>query len=195
MGVLSLFGRGAAAGTPDMHERLVQSRAGLYRLALMWSQDPSLADDLTQDALAKALQRCAQLRDAAKLRPWLCGILLNCWRDHLRARRPTEDIDEIDEHWLAAGDGTEQGAARLQLAARVRAAIARLPLGQREVLALVDLEECTYAEVAQMLALPIGTVMSRLCRARAALRTLLADVQSHEAGGVTPGRLPLRSVK
>jgi RNA polymerase sigma-70 factor (ECF subfamily) len=195
MGVLSLFGRNGAAATHGVHERLAQSRAGLYRLALMWSQDAALADDLTQEALAKALQRCAQLRDATKLRPWLCGILLNCWRDHLRARRPTEDIDEIDEHWLAVGDGTEHAVSSLQLAARVRSAIARLPLGQREVLALVDLEECTYAEVAQMLSLPIGTVMSRLCRARATLRTLLADMQAQGAAEPAPARPPLRSVK
>lgn len=194
MGVLDLFSRNDVSGTLGVSERLAHSRAGLYRLALMWCQDPALADDLTQEALAKALQRRSQLRDASKLRAWLCGILLNCWRDHLRARRPTEDIDEIDEQWLAAGDGTEHAVSCLQLAARVRAAIARLPLGQREVLSLVDLEECTYAEVAQLLALPIGTVMSRLCRARTALRTMLADVKAQTTTAAV-AQPSLRSVK
>ncbi len=59
--------------------------------------------------------------------------------------------------------------------ARVRAAIARLPLGQRQVVTLVDLEGCSYAEVGEALAVPIGTVMSRLFRARAALRELLLE--------------------
>ena len=89
-----------------------------------------------------------------------------------------EDIDTIEEHCLATEFTPEHALGQAQLAARVRIAIARLPLGQRAVLALVDLEECTYAEVAQILTIPIGTVMSRLCRARAALRTALADTQN-----------------
>lgn len=170
-----------------MRSHLAQCRPGLYRLATMWCHDRTLADDLTQEALAKALLHADQLRDPAKLRPWLYGILANCWRDHLRAQRPTEDIDTIEEHWLATADTPEHAAGRAQLAVRVRAAISRLPVGQREVLALVDLEECTYAEVAEILAIPVGTVMSRLCRARAAMRETLADTQTE--------RPTLRSVK
>lgn len=182
MTLFSLFAR--AAGT---RRELAQHRAALFRLAVMWCHDRALADDLTQEALTKALLHADQLRDPARLRPWLYGILVNCWRDHLRARRPTEDIDTIEEHWLATEDSCEHIASRAQLAGQVRAAIGRLPVGQREVLSLVDLEECTYAEVAQILAIPIGTVMSRLCRARAALREMLAEPLSE--------RPVLRSVK
>lgn len=182
MALFSLFGHAVA-----VRHRLGECRAGLFRLALMWCHDRALADDLTQEALTKALARAHQLRDPDRLRPWLYGILVNCWRDHLRARRPNEDIDSIEEHWLATEDHCELAASRSQLATRVRAAVARLPVGQRETLALVDLEECTYAEVAQILAIPIGTVMSRLCRARAALRETLADTQAE--------RPALRSVK
>lgn len=173
MHLFSLLGR-----SHGLRARLEQSRAGLFRLAFMWCHDRALADDLTQEALAKALARADQLRDPAKLRSWLYGILVNCWRDHLRALRPMEDIDTIEEHCLATEFTPEHALGQAQLAARVRIAIARLPLGQRAVLALVDLEDCTYAEVAQILTIPIGTVMSRLCRARAALRTALADTQS-----------------
>lgn len=168
--MFSLFER------PDpLGARLAECRASLFRLAMMWCHDRSLADDLTQEALTKALGAARQLRDPEKLRPWLYGILANCWRDHLRARRPTEDIEDIEEHWLATEHTPELALSQAQLGLRVRGAIARLPLGQREVLALVDLEACSYAQVADILALPIGTVMSRLCRARAGLRDMLAD--------------------
>ncbi|MDH5539321.1 MAG: sigma-70 family RNA polymerase sigma factor [Rhizobacter sp.] len=170
-----------------MPAHLAQSRAGLFRLAFMWCHDRALADDLTQEALVKALRHAEQLRDPARMRAWLYGILANCWRDHLRARRPTEDIDTVEEHLLASADTPERTASQSQLALRVQTAVARLPVGQREVLSLVDLEECSYAEVALILDIPIGTVMSRLCRGRAALRSALADTQAP--------RSALRSVK
>lgn len=166
----SLFGR-----ADDTARRLEECRPALYRLAYLWCHDRALADDLTQDALAKAIARADQLRDPTRLRAWTYGILANCWRDHLRAQRPSEDIDSIEEHWLADEATPEHAASRAQLAVRVRAAVARLPVGQRQVVALVDLEGCSYAEVAEALSIPIGTVMSRLCRARASLRDILAD--------------------
>jgi RNA polymerase sigma-70 factor (ECF subfamily) len=170
MRLASLFPRADRA----TRSRLEQSRTPLFRLAYAWCHDRALADDLTQEALARALKHADQLREPAKLRSWLYGILANCWRDHLRALRPMADIDTIEEERLSTDFTPEHAAGQAQLAARVRAAIERLPLGQREVLALVDLEECSYAEVAEILAIPIGTVMSRLCRARAALREMLA---------------------
>ena len=180
MPLLSLFNR------PDRLDlRIAACRASLFRLALMWCHDRALADDLTQEALTKALAAAGQLRDPARLRPWLFGILANCWRDHLRARRPMDDIETVDEHWLAGGNSPEQALDQSRLALRVRQAIGRLSVAQREVLALVELESCSYAQVAEILALPIGTVMSRLCRARATLRVQLADDR----------QLPLRRVK
>jgi RNA polymerase sigma-70 factor (ECF subfamily) len=70
----------------------------------------------------------------------------------------------------------ESESGRLEVAVRVRAAIARLPEGQRQVVTLVDLEGFSYIEVAGILGIPIGTVMSRLCRARAALRDQLQEM-------------------
>lgn len=174
MSLTGLFDRSAVG----LRARIEASRASLFRLAYMWCHDRAVADDLTQEALARALERCGQLRDESRLRSWLCSVLANCWRDHLRARRPIDDIDAIDEARLAGDDTTHQQACASQLAARVRAAIARLPIGQRQVLSLVDLEERSYAEVAEILEIPIGTVMSRLCRGRIALRSALADVHA-----------------
>ena len=157
-----------------LRNRLEQSRPGLYRLAFAWCHEPALADDLAQETLIKALDRLHQLRDDTRLRPWLYGILVNVWRDHLRALRPHEDLDSLQEHQLAHQFTPELAAQQAQQTALVRQAVARLPLGQREVLTLVDLEDCSYAEVAGILSLPMGTVMSRLCRARARLRQQLA---------------------
>ncbi len=188
--LLSLFSFSA-------RRQLEALRPRLYRLAYAWCHDGHLADDLVQETLAKALDRAGQLRDEAALRPWLFSILNNCWRDHLRGRRDFLDVDELDEAILAHDIGPEHLYVSRQATRRVRQALAGLPLGQRQVLTLVDLEECAYAEVARILEIPIGTVMSRLSRARQALkRRLLAE------GGMTDngmdgqaGRPVLRRVK
>jgi RNA polymerase sigma-70 factor, ECF subfamily len=169
------------------HKRLEGMRPRMVRLAYAWCHDSDLANDLVQEALAKGLARSSQLRDVAAMDAWLFSILNNCWRDHLRARRDFSDIAELDEVIFDPAPGPERRYASRQTTTRVRAAIALLPLAQRQVLTLVDIEECSYAEVAQILDVPVGTVMSRLSRARVALKDrLLADEQD---------RAPLRRVK
>lgn len=148
-------------------------RPRLYRMAYAWCHDTHLAEDLTQEAIAKALARCGQLRDSASARAWLFTILNNCWRDHLRARRDLSDIDTLDDVVLDEQPGPEGVYEARQTTDRVRAAIARLPIAQRQVLTLVDLEEYSYADVARILEVPVGTVMSRLSRARQALKERL----------------------
>ena len=167
-------------------EKIEASRDRLYRLAFAWRHDAALADDLAQEALARGLARIDQLREAERLSSWLFSILHRCWIDHLRSLR-RDDLDEEALVELPCDRPGPDGQAEAQeTARRVRAAIEALPLGQRQVLTLVDLEQFTYAEVAETLAIPIGTVMSRLCRAREALRGLL------EAAAAQPR---LRSVK
>ena len=155
--------------------RLEAMRPRLYRLAYAWCHDSHLADDLAQDALTKSLTRMGQLREVQALEGWLFSILNNCWRDHLRGGREFEDIAEMDELIYSGEPGPEQQVSRRQTRDRVRRAIACLPLGQRQVLTLVDIEECAYAQVAGILEIPVGTVMSRLSRARQALRGLLEN--------------------
>lgn len=157
---------------------LEAARPGLYRVAYAWCRDAALADDLVQNATTKALERGDQLRDPARMKGWLFAILSRCWHDHLRARHPHEDIDELSEEHLAGGVSPVDETERRQTVARVRAAVARLPVGQRQVLTLVDLEEFGYAEVGEILGIPIGTVMSRLHRARRALREDLLRLES-----------------
>jgi RNA polymerase sigma-70 factor (ECF subfamily) len=169
--------------------RLEAMRPRLYRLAYAWCHDASLADDLAQEALAKAMARQDQLREEAALEGWLFSILNNCWRDHLRNRRDFADIEDVDEVVLSHDDSPEKLYASRQATRRVRRAIASLPMAQRQVVTLVDIEECSYAEVAAILAVPVGTVMSRLARARQALK---ATLLKEEAGA---GRPMLRRVK
>ncbi len=154
----------------DLLKRLEASRPRLYRMAYAWSRNPAVADDLTQEALAKALKGVRKLRDPKVLDTWLFSILTNCWRDYLRQRQQTEDIDNVT---LLHESTPETEHDEQRLVNKVREAIYRLPVGQREVVTLVDLEGFTYSEVAKILVIPIGTVMSRLCRAHNALRTRL----------------------
>ena len=167
MNLISLFCR-----SQEFKQRLQDNRQRLYRLAYSWCHDAALADDLAQETLEKALKKSSQLRDPAALETWLFSILTNCWRDHFRRSRDMLDVDELPlEH-----EGTpEQDQHQHQVVSGVRAAIAALPLGQRQVVTLVDLEGCSYIEVANILGVPVGTVMSRLCRARRALKDSLLD--------------------
>ncbi|MHB1085018.1 MAG: RNA polymerase sigma factor [Thiobacillus sp.] len=165
-------------------------RPVLYRIAYAWCHDPSLADDLVQETLSKAWVRRAQLREEASLKAWMVAIMNHCWLDHLRKRRDFENVDDWQDKLESGADTPEASCNREQVISCVRAAVARLPLGQRQVLTLVDLEEFGYAEVAGILGIPVGTVMSRLSRARTSLKSLLdTEVQQPAA------RTQLRSVK
>jgi RNA polymerase sigma-70 factor (ECF subfamily) len=155
-------------------------RPVLYRVAYAWCHDATLADDLVQEALSKAWARRSQLRDEASLKAWVVSIMNHCWLDHLRSRRDFEDVEDWQDELESGFDTPEACCNREQVIACVRAAVARLPLGQRQVLTLVDLEEFGYAEVAGILDIPVGTVMSRLSRARASLKSLLEKASQQQ---------------
>lgn len=150
----------------SMRKRIAAARTRLYRVALAWCGDGMLADDLVQDALALGLQRVHQLRDRERLYPWLYTILHNCWKQHLKTRRPHEDLDEQAP---SEEPGPDKLTHRIEVINRVRREVMALPVEQRKVLALVDLEGFSYQEVSDILDVPIGTVMSRLHRARKTL--------------------------
>ena len=147
-------------------KRIEQSRSKLYRMALAWCHDPMLADDLVQEALMLALQKIHQLNNDAAFNGWIYTILNNVWLGYLRKSRPTEDIDKII---VADSASPEHEVLLVQIDFVVRSAMAGLPNAQRQVVSLVDLDGLSYSEVADILQLPIGTVMSRLNRARKAL--------------------------
>ena len=155
----------------SLRKQLVESRTRLYRLAFSWCHQASVSDDLVQEALTKALAKLHQLRDPEALNAWLCGILSNCWRDYLRKTRHIESIDDLV---LVEHQTPEHLEEKRYLADKVRRAVAELPQGQRMVVTLVDLQGASYREVAEILSIPVGTVMSRLCRARNTLASKLS---------------------
>lgn len=163
-------------------EQLEALRPQLYRLAYSWTNNPALADDLTQETLAKALKNVAQLKNPDALKSWVFGILKNCWRDHFRSNR---DMDDVDDQVLTDNRTPEKHHEQQNIVDKVRGAVSELPEGQRQVLTLIDLEGCSYAEVAEILEIPIGTVMSRLCRARKCLANKLLEFQPESIGDVT----------
>jgi len=151
---------------------LANSRGRLYRMAYAWTHDPALADDLVQQACYQALRKQKHLRDIEAADAWLFRILANCLCDHRRARR---EVPYEEEPVSIDGWSPERQAQDDQVAMRVRQAVNALPLAHRQVITLVDLEGFAYAEVAGILDIPVGTVMSRLSRGRRALRERLLE--------------------
>jgi RNA polymerase sigma-70 factor (ECF subfamily) len=182
-GLISMF-----SNTKFIRNELEKHRDLLYRIAYSWCHDPSLADDLVQEALLKALRNARQLKNTDAIKGWLSKILANCWYDYLRRKKETVDLDSLPyEENVNEIDSNE----RQDIVDRVRAMIALLPIGQRQVITLVDLAGFSYAEISGILDIPIGTVMSRICRARKALKITLAEYDPrHEFV-----RARLRSVK
>ncbi|MGB0721983.1 MAG: RNA polymerase sigma factor [Gammaproteobacteria bacterium] len=177
----------------QQRSQLEALRPRMYRLAWSWCHDADLADELTQAAYARAIPRLGSLREEERLEAWMCTILSNLFRDHLRARKPQageEALDALQDPGLSPDGDMEEH----QLVIKVRAAIAQLPYDQRMVVTLVDLMELSYAEVAKTLDIPAGTVMSRLNRARGRLREMLADKDSARGeGGSSPKVVNIRS--
>jgi len=172
----------------DLRKKIADNRDRMYRVALAWCGDPMVADDLVQETMVVALQRIGQLRDRERLNAWMYTILSNGWKQHLRQIRPTVDIN--DAGLVGEGDA-ESRCCEQEIVAHVRRAIEKLPVGQRQALTLVDLAGCSYAEVAEVLEIPLGTVMSRLHSARQTLQRTLSSVQASD-----PGPTPyLRRVK
>lgn len=147
-------------------KRIERSRTKLYRMAFAWSHDAMLADDLVQEAQMRALQKIEQLKDDDAFDGWIYTILNNVWLGYLRKSRPSEDIDQIV---MTDNSTPEHEMMVRQIDLMVRNAMSSLPNAQRQVVSLVDLDGLSYSEVADILQVPIGTVMSRLNRARAAL--------------------------
>ena len=146
--------------------RIESSRPKLYRMAYAWSHDAMLADDLVQEAQMLALQKIEQLKDEAAFDGWIYTILNNVWLGYLRKSRPSEDIELII---MSDNNTPEHEMLVSQVDLMVRSAMTGLPNAQRQVVSLVDLDGLSYSEVASILQVPIGTVMSRLNRARGAL--------------------------
>lgn len=154
---------------------LVPHLPRLRRYARALTGDRHLADDLVQDTLERAINRSSLWRRGSKLDSWLLTIMHNLFVNQLRsrARQVTEALDDLPAE---PAQRAQQGDA---LEVRdLQAALMSLPVEQRSVLLLVTLDERSYEEAADILDIPLGTVMSRLSRARERLRQLL-DAGAH----------------
>ena len=163
-------------------ESIVELIPRLRRYARALAGERAAADDLVQDTLERAWAKFHLYRRGTDLRAWLFTVMHNVYVNQLRAARPVAQLDEDMPELSQPGresDGLELRDLDL--------AIRRLPPDQREVLLLVVLEDMSYNEAAGTLGIPIGTVMSRLARAREKLRAMLS--------GLPPGGGQLKIVK
>ena len=152
----------------DEAKRLVELIPRLRRYARALVGERSSADDLVQDTLERAWAKLHLYRRGTDLRAWLFTVMHNVHVNRVRATRVSDPLE--DEMPELAQRGTQPDALLVRDLDR---AIARLPADQRAVLLLVTLEELSYEEVARTLGIPIGTVMSRLSRAREKLRAMM----------------------
>ena len=152
-------------------EGVQSSIPALRRYARALTRDADVADDLVQDILERALVKFHLWQPGSDLRAWLFTIMHNVFINQLRAGAGTVIMPLDDETVQPAIRATQSD--RLEVL-DLQIALSRLPEEQREVLLLVGLEQMTYDEAAGVLGIPIGTVMSRLSRARERLRALLA---------------------
>jgi RNA polymerase sigma-70 factor, ECF subfamily len=149
-------------------ERLVDLIPRLRRYARALAGDRAAADDLVQDTLERAWAKLHLYRRGTDLRAWLFTVMHNVHVNRVRATRVT---DSLDDEMPELAQRAPQGDALL--VRDLDRSIARLPAEQRAVLLLVTLEDMSYDEVARALGVPIGTVMSRLSRAREKLRLMM----------------------
>lgn len=140
-----------------------------YGFARWLTRDPVAAQDVAQEAMLRALRYFHAFR-GEEARPWLLRIVRNTWSD-FRARRAGEQPLEVVENRADEAPDPEQNALAGDRRRHVAAALAALPGEAREILVLREIEELSYKEIAAVLDLPIGTVMSRLARAREKLAT------------------------
>ena len=153
----------------ETHHLIVDQIPHLRRYALALLGDAERADDLVQDCLERAWSRFHLFREDGNLRAWLFTIMHNLNANAARraSRRPRTVPFEHDRHAVPVSGSQED---RVAVAALSRA-LEDIPVEQREVVLLVGLEQMTYEEVARILGIPVGTVMSRLHRGRERLRT------------------------
>lgn len=154
-----------------------------YSLARYLTRDVGEAEDATQEAILRAVRYFHTLRSEADARAWLLAIVRRECYGRRQHRLDTIAFDDVPELQLV--DQTAQPdtvAGRSILQRRVREAVAALPDGQRETLILRELHQCTYDEIASITEVPLGTVMSRLSRARNRLAESLGSLVKLEEG-------------
>ncbi len=164
----------------EVRLQIVELLPRLRRFSYALTGDTDRGDDLVQDTCARALSRLEQWEPGTRLDSWMFRIAQNIWLDQRRSAKVRGTVAEIDEAYDVSGeDGRDIVESRLVLK-RVADGINQLPEEQRVLIALVCVDGLSYKEAADILNVPIGTVMSRLARAR----RVLHDMTDPELDGV-----------
>lgn len=169
-----MFGRRERAAPDAFGSEVLGYLEPLYATAMRLTRNRADAEDLVQDTIVRALRFQDRFEPGTNLRAWLYTILHNTWRNRVRdtAREATDVDSERIEELAARADGPaevetpERLLLRATLDADLRDALDELPEAFRQAVWLRDVEEFSYAEIAKMLDVPIGTVMSRISRGR-----------------------------
>jgi RNA polymerase sigma-70 factor (ECF subfamily) len=176
----------------QMRADLVSMLPRLRRFARSLTNNRHQADDLVQETMVRAIVAGSDPAASVRVDAWTFRIMRNAWIDMLKARRVRQEYaDAVYAMPPQEVDGEDSAMAGLMLGT-VRAAMQSLPEEQRIVVLLVCVEQFSYAQVAEMLAVPVGTVMSRLARGRAALRHLVNARRHHEK---SPNEPVIRAAK
>ena len=169
---------------------LIAQIPGLRRYARVLTGDAWAADDLVQDTLERACSKWRLWTAGSNLRAWLFTLMHNQFANQVRssARQPNTgrlvDMEDVNDELIAIDTG-------LDMALDLHRCLMRLPQDQRAALLLVSLEDMSYEEVAKITGVPVGTVMSRLSRARARLRELMEGNPNRAAALRTVGSKPV----
>ena len=174
-----------ATGDAAEFERLMREHVpALYRSAYRWTGAVDRAEDLVQQLLVRLFPRLPELRELDRLRPWALRVMYRIFVDGIRrehaspvqfgAEAAADETSGEDEGWLDPGPGPAELAERELTQERLVRAWERLGEDHRVVLSLHDIEDYSLPELSQIMDIPLGTLKSRLHRARARLRELLA---------------------
>jgi RNA polymerase sigma-70 factor (ECF subfamily) len=158
---------------------LEPSLARLWRYAVVLSSSRDAADDLVKATCVRAMERADQFAPGTRLDRWLFAILRSIWFNQIRARRIQEGGGFVEAEQALTFDREHDSEVNI-LTGQVFSVLGRLPEAQRETALMVYAEGYTYAEAAEALSVPIGTVMSRLATVRATVARLKNDLGSND---------------
>ena len=167
---------------------------GLYSYAVVLSRNRTEAEDLVQETCLRALRAIERLRPDSNIKSWLFTILHNIWLNQVRQSRTAPEVGHTDLSENSASNIVDGGRDPYAIYVsnvereRVEHAIQQLPLEFLEIILLREYEELSYEEIATLLGCPLGTVMSRLARARSRLRDLLMAVSPSQTKTAVDGK-------
>lgn len=169
----------------ELRGRIIELLPRLRRFAYGLAGDLDRADDLVQETCVRALANAAQWQPGTRLDSWMYRIAQNCWFDQMRAKKVRGEVVDIETQMDLAGSDGRTIVEHRQTLAAVSARLASLPRDQQLLVGLICIDGLSYKEAAETLALPIGTVMSRLSRARQSLAEVL-EVAVEPTGRAAP---------